>query len=59
MRPEDVDAVVLVGGRPASPKVRQMVKRFFGRSPDVSVDPELAVAVGVAMQAGIIGGRGP
>ena len=57
---EYVDEVVLVGGSTRIPRVRQLIKDYFnGKDPNVSIDPELAVATGVAIQAGIIGGMWP
>ena len=57
---DDVDEVVLVGGSTRIPKVRQIIKDYFnGKEPNVSIDPELAVATGVAIQAGILGGAWP
>ncbi|XP_022095867.1 heat shock 70 kDa protein 13-like isoform X2 [Acanthaster planci] len=59
MTPDDIDEVVLVGGSTRIPRVRQVVGDFFGKVPNVEVDPELAVVYGVAIQAGIIGGMWP
>ncbi|XP_071958068.1 heat shock 70 kDa protein 13-like [Antedon mediterranea] len=56
---EEVDEIVLVGGSTRIPKVRSLIAEFFGKEPNVSVDPELAVTYGVAIQAGIIGGMWP
>lgn len=57
---EYVDEVVLVGGSTRIPKVRQIIEEYFdGKKPNVAIDPELAVATGVAIQAGIIGGMWP
>lgn len=56
---DEVDEVVLVGGSTRIPKVRQLIRDYFGKEPNVSIDPELAVASGVAIQAGIIGGAWP
>jgi len=56
---EDVNEVVLVGGSTRIPKVRQMIEGYFGKPPNMGLDPELAVAHGVAIQAGIIGGMWP
>lgn len=56
---EDVDEIVLVGGSTRIPKVREIVAEFFGKKPNVEIDPELAVATGVAIQAGILGGMWP
>lgn len=59
LHPSDVDEVVLVGGSTRIPRIRQLIKQYFGKSPNVGIDPELAVAYGVAIQAGIIGGMWP
>jgi len=53
----DVDEVVLVGGSTRIPRVRQIVKDLFGKEPNKSVNPDEAVALGAAVQAGIIGGE--
>ncbi|ESO97000.1 hypothetical protein LOTGIDRAFT_159745 [Lottia gigantea] len=55
----DIDEIVLVGGSTRVPKVRQIIQDFFRKRPNTSVDPELAVATGVSIQAGIIGGMWP
>lgn len=59
MPKEEVDEVVLVGGSTRIPRVRQLIKEFFNKDPNTSIDPELAVAMGVSVQAGIIGGMWP
>ena len=59
LKPEDVHEVVLVGGSTRIPKVRQMIREYFSKEPNVSIDPELAVVSGVSIQAGIIGGVWP
>lgn len=59
MTPSEVDEIILVGGSTRVPKVREIVGEFFGKPPNTEVDPELAVAYGVALQAGIIGGMWP
>ncbi|KAK3601386.1 hypothetical protein CHS0354_037702 [Potamilus streckersoni] len=56
---EAIDEVILVGGSTRIPKVRELIQYFFNKPPNVSVDPELAVVVGVSIQAGIIGGMWP
>ncbi|HDO19471.1 MAG TPA: molecular chaperone DnaK, partial [Thermoplasmatales archaeon] len=56
LKPEDIDHVVLVGGTTRIPLVRQKVKDFFGREPERGVDPMECVAIGAAIQAGIISG---
>ncbi len=58
--PKDwVDEVVLVGGSTRIPKVRELIQDFFNMEPNTAIDPELAVASGVSIQAGIIGGMWP
>ncbi|XP_028856087.1 heat shock 70 kDa protein 13 isoform X2 [Denticeps clupeoides] len=56
---EDVDEIVLVGGSTRIPRIRQIISEFFGKEPNTSVDPDLAVVTGVAIQAGIMGGSWP
>ncbi|XP_002733972.2 heat shock 70 kDa protein 13-like [Saccoglossus kowalevskii] len=56
---DNVDEVVLVGGSTRIPKIRQLIQNFFHKVPNTTIDPELAVAYGVAIQAGIIGGVWP
>lgn len=53
----DLDAVVLVGGSTRIPAVRSLASKLFGREPDVSQHPDEAVALGAAIQAGILSGR--
>jgi len=55
--PEDIDEVILVGGQTRMPKVREMVKKIFGKEPNHSVNPDEAVALGAAIQGGILGGE--
>jgi len=52
-----VDEVVLVGGSTRIPKVQEMVKNFFGKEPNRSVNPDEVVALGAAVQAGVLGGE--
>uniref|UniRef100_A0A3Q2TWS6 Heat shock 70 kDa protein 13 n=1 Tax=Fundulus heteroclitus TaxID=8078 RepID=A0A3Q2TWS6_FUNHE len=56
---EDVDEIVLVGGSTRIPRIRALISDFFGKEPNTSVDPDLAVVTGVAIQAGIMGGSWP
>lgn len=56
---EDVDEIVLVGGSTRIPRIRRLISEFFGKEPNTSVDPDLAVVTGVAIQAGIMGGSWP
>lgn len=51
-----IDEVVLVGGSTRIPKVQQMVKDFFGKEPNKSVNPDEVVAVGAAIQGGVLAG---
>jgi molecular chaperone DnaK len=51
-----IDEVVLVGGSTRIPKIQQMVKEFFGKEPNKSVNPDEVVAVGAAVQAGVLSG---
>jgi len=52
----DVDEIILVGGQTRMPKVQQMVKDFFGKEPKRDLNPDEAVAMGAAIQAGVLGG---
>ena len=56
LKPSEIDAVVLVGGSTRMPYVREQVKRLFGREPLSSIDPEDVVALGAAVQAGVLMG---
>jgi len=55
--PHDIDEVILVGGMTRMPKVVETVKNFFGKEPNKSVNPDEVVAVGAAIQAGVLGGE--
>lgn len=52
----DIDDVILVGGQSRMPKVQETVKEFFGKEPRKDINPDEAVAVGAAIQAGVLGG---
>jgi len=52
----DIQDVVLVGGMTRMPKVLENVKRFFGKDPHQGVNPDEVVAIGAAVQAGVLGG---
>jgi molecular chaperone DnaK len=56
MAPGEIDDVVLVGGSTRIPKVQQFVQDFFGQEPNRSVNPDEVVAVGAAIQAGVLAG---
>jgi molecular chaperone DnaK len=55
--PGDIDEVVLVGGSIRIPKVQELVKSFFGKEPHRGVNPDEVVAVGAAIQAGVLTGE--
>jgi molecular chaperone DnaK len=56
LKPRDVDEVVLVGGSTRIPMVQKLVKDYFSREPNRSVNPDEVVAVGAAIQAGVLSG---
>ncbi len=56
LKPEDVDEVILVGGSTRIPKVQETVKEFFGKDPHRGVNPDEVVAVGAAIQGGVLAG---
>ncbi|MHC4844097.1 MAG: molecular chaperone DnaK, partial [Planctomycetota bacterium] len=56
-KPGDIDEVVLVGGSTRIPLVQQKVKELFGREPHKGVNPDEVVAMGAAMQAGVLSGE--
>ncbi len=53
---KDIDDVVLVGGMTRMPRVREVVKEFFGKEPHIGVNPDEVVAMGAAIQAGVLQG---
>ncbi len=53
----DIDDVILVGGQTRMPKVQEFVKQIFGKEPRKDVNPDEAVALGAAIQAGVLGGE--
>jgi molecular chaperone DnaK len=57
LKVSDIDDVILVGGQTRMPKVQEVVKDFFGKEPRKDVNPDEAVAVGAAIQAGVLGGE--
>ncbi|MEZ0169473.1 molecular chaperone DnaK [Microvirga sp. TS319] len=54
--PGDIDEVVLVGGMTRMPKIQEVVKTFFGKEPHKGVNPDEVVAIGAAIQAGVLQG---
>ena len=57
MKPEQIDEVLLVGGQTRAPKVTEMVRKLFGKEPNRAVNPDEGVAMGAAIQTGIIQGE--
>ena len=53
----DIDEVIMVGGMTRMPKVTETVKAFFGKEPNKSVNPDEVVAIGAAIQGGVLGGE--
>jgi molecular chaperone DnaK len=56
LKPGDIDEVVLVGGSTRIPRVQQLVREYFGKEPHKGVNPDEVVAVGAAIQAGVLAG---
>jgi molecular chaperone DnaK len=57
MKPEQIDEVLLVGGQTRAPKVTELVRKVFGKEPNRAVNPDEGVAMGAAIQTGIIQGE--
>src|SRR6187401_3466032 len=55
--PKKIDEVVLVGGSTRMPKVQQLVREFFGKEPHKGVNPDEVVAIGAAVQGGVLAGE--
>ena len=53
----DIDEVILVGGQTRMPAVQEAIKKFFGKEPHKGVNPDEVVALGAAIQAGVLGGE--
>jgi len=56
LKPGEIDEVVLVGGMTRMPKIQEIVKQFFGKEPHKGVNPDEVVALGAAIQAGVLQG---
>jgi len=56
LKPGEIDEVVLVGGMTRMPKIQEVVKQFFGKEPHKGVNPDEVVAMGAAIQAGVLQG---
>jgi molecular chaperone DnaK len=57
LKPQEIDEAILVGGMTRMPSVQAMVKELFGKEPNKSVNPDEAVAIGAAIQAGVLSGE--
>ena len=57
VKPSDIDEVVLVGGSTRVPRIQQMVKEYFGKDPHRGVNPDEVVAIGAAIQGGVLKGE--
>ncbi len=57
LKTSDINEVILVGGMTRMPMVQQAVEKFFGKKPNVSVNPDEVVAIGAAVQAGVLQGE--
>jgi molecular chaperone DnaK len=57
LRPQDIDDIVLVGGQTRMPLIQEEVKRLFGKEPRRDINPDEVVAIGAAIQAGILQGE--
>jgi molecular chaperone DnaK len=57
LRPDQIDEVLLVGGQTRAPKVSDVVRRVFGKEPNRAVNPDEGIAMGAAIQTGIIAGE--
>ena len=56
LQPSQIDEVLLVGGSTRIPAIQEIVKKFFGKEPNKSVNPDEVVAVGAAIQGGVLSG---
>jgi molecular chaperone DnaK len=57
LKPGDINEVILVGGQTRMPKVQEIVKNFFGKEPHKGVNPDEVVAIGAAIQGGVLAGE--
>ncbi len=57
LKPSEIDEVILVGGMTRMPKIQETVKQFFGRDPHKGVNPDEVVAIGAAIQGGVLKGE--
>src|SRR5690242_3923186 len=57
LKPGDIDEVILVGGQTRMPKIQEVVKTYFGKDPHKGVNPDEVVAIGAAIQGGVLAGE--
>ncbi len=57
LKASEIDEVILVGGSTRIPRIQEVVKSFFGKEPNRSVNPDEVVAIGAAIQGGVLGGE--
>jgi len=57
LKPSDIDEVILVGGQTRMPKVQEIVQKVFGKEPHKGVNPDEVVAIGAAIQGGVLAGE--
>jgi molecular chaperone DnaK len=57
LRPDQIDEILLVGGQTRAPKVSEVVRKVFGKEPNRAVNPDEGIAMGAAIQTGIIAGE--
>ncbi|MGZ3467246.1 MAG: molecular chaperone DnaK [Gemmatimonadaceae bacterium] len=57
IKPGDIDEVILVGGQTRTPKIQDIVKKFFGKDPNKGVNPDEVVAIGAAVQGAVLTGE--
>ena len=57
LSPKDIDEIVLVGGQTRMPKIQEEIKKLFGKEPNKSINPDEVVAIGAAVEGGILQGE--
>jgi len=57
LSPKEIDEVVLVGGQTRSPAIQRLVREYFGKEPHKGINPDEVVAIGAAIQAGVLAGE--
>lgn len=57
LKPDEIDRIIMVGGSTRIPSIGKAIRKFFNKEPDRSVNPDEAVALGAAIQAGVLGGE--